>query len=405
MILTVAIISPATTGLNADKVAKVTASSIKFRQSIAVLSTTSTPGLSASRLARPVKARSTRTPSPATAAAISAAASSSDTSPGSSRATTISATPAARSAAISAGPTTVPFLSTTPALRIECTAMPPSASPTGTGPNFIAQAPSSRRFPWRLRAHPQPRRDLAHDRDRDLGRRHRGNVQADRRMNAPERFVADALPLQPLNPTRVRLLRAERADIEAVARQRMRERRIVDLGIVRERDERRVVIDAQRRQRFVRPLRDHLDVRKALVGRERGARIDDDHIVAQNLGDRRQRLADMDGAGDHKPRRRHVHGEKDFALRRFFHAALAAADVLLEQVFQRIARDIGALDQTLLAARNVSDHNRGAPRRPLGVERFENLELHGPVPCFRSSSYITAPLCTNFGSKGALATL
>src|SRR5262245_43640069 len=376
MILTVAIISPATTGLNADKVAKVTASSIKFRQSIAVLSTTSTPGLSANRLARPVKARSTRTPSPATAAAISAAASSSDTSPGSSRATTISATPAARSAAISAGPTTVPFLSTTPALRIECTAMPPSASPTGTGPNFIAQAPSSQGVPWRLRARPQSRRDLAHDRNRDLGRRHGGNIQADRRMNAPERFIAHALTLQPLDPPCMRLLRAERADIEAVTHERMRERRIVDLGVVRERDKSRVVIDAERRQCFVRPLRDHLDVGEALVGRECGARIDDNDVIAQNLGDRRQGLADMHRTRDDQPRRRHVHGEKDLALRRFLHTALAAAHVLFEQVFQRIARDIGTLDQTLLAARHVGDHDCRAPGRALGIERFENVELH-----------------------------
>ena len=73
MIFTVAIISPATTGLKAGSVAKVMASSIWLRRSIAALSTTSTPAVSANRLARPVKARSTRTPSPATAAAISAA--------------------------------------------------------------------------------------------------------------------------------------------------------------------------------------------------------------------------------------------------------------------------------------------------------------------------------------------
>src|SRR5437867_1279824 len=98
-------------------------------------------------------------------------------------------------------------------------------------------------------------------------------------MNAPERFIAHALPLEPLEAARVRLLRAERADIETVARQRVRERRIVDLGIVRERDERRVVIDAERRQRLVGPLRDHLDVWEALVGRERSAWINDDDVI------------------------------------------------------------------------------------------------------------------------------
>src|SRR4029077_18237568 len=54
---------------------------------MASLSTTSTPADSANRLARPVKARSTRTPSPATAVAMSAAATSSGTSAGSRRGT------------------------------------------------------------------------------------------------------------------------------------------------------------------------------------------------------------------------------------------------------------------------------------------------------------------------------
>ena len=110
---------------------------------MASLSTTSTPALSANRLARPVKARSTRTPSPATAAAISAAAASSDTSPGSIRATTISAMPAACSAATSGLPIKVPFFNTKPLWRIECTATPPSACATGTAPNFMPPSPET----------------------------------------------------------------------------------------------------------------------------------------------------------------------------------------------------------------------------------------------------------------------
>ena len=91
---------------------------------------------------------------------------------------------------------------------------------------------------------------------------------------------------------------------------------------------------------------------KRSVDGEGGARIDDGHVVAEQLGDRRQRLADVHRAGDDEPRRRHVHGEEDLALRRLLHAALAAADVLLEQVLERIARDVGGLDQPLLAARH-----------------------------------------------------
>ncbi len=272
MILTVAIISPATTGLKAGSVANVIASSTRLRRSIASLSTTSTPAVSANRLARPVKARSTCTPSPATAAAISAAAASSDTSPGSSRATTISAMPAASSAAISAWPISVPFLSTRPPWRIEWTATAPSAS---------ADRHRAELHERLLRRLAQPRRDLAHDGDRDLGGRDRADVEPDRRMDARDRGVGQALRLQPLDAAGVGLLRAERADIEAVARERMGERGIVDLRIVGERDEGGVAVDAERRQRHVRPFGDHLHVGKALGRGEGGARIDDGHVVAE----------------------------------------------------------------------------------------------------------------------------
>ena len=44
----------------------------------------------------------------------------------------------------------------------------------------------------------------------------------DRRMDARKRRVAKALPREPLEPRAMRLPRAERADIEAVARKRLR---------------------------------------------------------------------------------------------------------------------------------------------------------------------------------------
>ena len=51
-----------------------------------------------------------------------------------------------------------------------------------------------------VRLHAQPRGDLAHDRDRDLGRRHRANIEPDRRMDARESRVGDPLLLQPREP-------------------------------------------------------------------------------------------------------------------------------------------------------------------------------------------------------------
>ena len=133
-----AIISPSTTGLNAASVAKVMASSTPLMRSTAARSTTSTPALAANRLARPVKARSTLTPSPATACAMLAAATSSDTSPSSSRTTTISLTPARVSASTSAGPIVVPFFSTSDPCRRVWTVTPPIASAGAGGTEFHA---------------------------------------------------------------------------------------------------------------------------------------------------------------------------------------------------------------------------------------------------------------------------
>ena len=65
---------------------------------------------------------------------------------------------------------------------------------------------------------------------------------------------------------------------------------IVDLGIVRDRDESGVVIDIERRQRDLRPLGDHLHIRKALDGRKSSTRVDDRHLIAEQLSDRRQSL-------------------------------------------------------------------------------------------------------------------
>ena len=141
----------------------------------------------ANRLARPVKARSTCTPSPATASAISAAATSSETSPGSSRATTISLMPAASSAATSAGADQRALLEHQAALADGMHRGGADAPPCGgTGPNFMTPPPQA--------LAPAPARSRAvisrHDRDRDLGRRDRADVEPDRRMDAREIGVA-----------------------------------------------------------------------------------------------------------------------------------------------------------------------------------------------------------------------
>ena len=131
---------------------------------------------------------------------------------------------------------------------------------------------------------------------------------------------------------------------------------------MRERDERGVTIDIERRQRLVRPFGDHLHVGKALGRSKRRARIDDGDVVAEQFSDRRQRLADMHGAGDDELRRRHVDGEEGAAFGGVFHAALAGAQVLGERGAQRILADVGGFHEALLAAYHVGDDDGGAAR-------------------------------------------
>ncbi len=157
----------------------------------------------------------------------------------------------------------------------------------------------------------------------------------------------------------------------------MRQPGIVDLGIVGERDERGVVVDADRRQRHVRPFGDHLHVGKPLDAGEGRARIDDGDVIAEQLPHRRQRLADVHRAGDDELRRRHVHGEEHLAFRRLLDAALGRADMLFQHAFSGSLRDVGGLHQPLRAAVLVGDDDDAAPRRAFFVQRIENIEAQG----------------------------
>src|SRR5947209_3614207 len=88
---------------------------------------------------------------------------------------------------------------------------------------------------------------LAHDRHRDLRRRHRADRKADRCMDLCNVGIGRALRIQALGAPGVGFARAERADIKTVALQGMQQRRVVDLGIVGQGDEGGVMIDSERR--------------------------------------------------------------------------------------------------------------------------------------------------------------
>src|SRR3954471_23224349 len=98
------------------------------------------------------------------------------------------------------------------------------------GGRAVTAAPSAR---LRLLAPAQHLGHLRQDRHRDLGRRDRADRETDRAVDAGEVGVAKAHFLEPIAPPRVRALRAERADIEALRAQGHGERRVVELGVVR----------------------------------------------------------------------------------------------------------------------------------------------------------------------------
>jgi hypothetical protein len=155
-------------------------------------------------------------------------------------------------------------------------------------------------------------------------------------MDARDIRIRQSRLLETIHALRMRLFRTERAYVKAIARECVLERRIVNLRIVGQRDERRVAVDAERRKRRVRPFRDDLHIRKTFNRGKGRARIDNGDVVAEQLTDRRQRLADMHRAGDDEARRRHIDGQENAPFRRVLHAAFAHAQPLVQHVLQRI---------------------------------------------------------------------
>ena len=144
MILTVATICLGSTIANGGRVPSVTVSSTRLSRLSRSGSNTRSPRVLAKRLARPVNGAAASISTPATAAATCQAASSSPISPGSSRATTIRDKPEAAISSTSACDSTRAFFSAVvPSFRL-CARIAPSASVTGTSPNFTPPPPPRR---------------------------------------------------------------------------------------------------------------------------------------------------------------------------------------------------------------------------------------------------------------------
>src|SRR4051812_29305531 len=170
----------------------------------------------------------------------------------------------------------------------------------------------------------------------------------------------------------------------------MQQRRIVDLRIMGQRHEGRVVIDIERRQRYVRPFRDQRHVRKALRAGKSRPRIDHGHIVIERACQRRQRLADMNRAHDHQLRGRSIDVEEQFFAGDLDHPAFAHAQLPRQFGAQRIGGEIGSLDQPLLAAGDVRNDDSRPARRPLDIELRELFKLHD-YPTFPTNTRMVPP--------------
>ena len=183
--------------------------------------------------------------------------------------------------------------------------------------------------------------DLGDDRDGDLGGALRADIEADRRVNALDAGCSDARLKQPLDALGMGLFAAQRPDIERIGGKRGDQRRIVDLRVMGQRDQRRAAIHADLGQRLVGPVAYDLHIAEAFLGGEGRARIHDHHFIAKRAGHRHQRLRHMHGADDDQPHRRIEHVDEDLAVAPCERHALVAAKGIVQrrrQIRSHIAR-------------------------------------------------------------------
>src|SRR5271155_3539805 len=94
--------------------------------------------------------------------------------------------------------------------------------------------------------------------------------------------------LETREPSGMRLLRTQRADIEAIRAQRRRECGIVELGVMRQSDERTARSERLSGKRFVGPIVTERYSGETGLRRESRTRVDDAHAVIRKHRHRRQ---------------------------------------------------------------------------------------------------------------------
>ena len=171
------------------------------------------------------------------------------------------------------------------------------------------------------------REDLGQDRQGRLGLGVGADVQPTRAGDPLEGLLRHARLEQPLAAALLVAPRAERADVERLGLERPLQRRLVELVVVREDDDRGRVVGRDPVERFLGPLDDQLvGAGDPLGGRELRPRVGDDRRPAEQLRRAAERLGSVDGAVDEQSRRRPVDTRRRRLRRRSrARAAVAAA--------------------------------------------------------------------------------
>ena len=165
-------------------------------------------------------------------------------------------------------------------------------------------------------------------------------------MRASVEFVVFQL-FQPLQPAGMGAPAAEGGDVEGVAAQRGVQRRIVDLRVVGQGDDRRAAVRTNRGERVVGPVDDDLDARKPRLAGEGAARIDHRHGVARQGGHRRQRLGDVHRTDDDEAQGRVEHLKKGRAVAGLGGAAAVTAERTLGGGAVTVGRRVDELDSLM----------------------------------------------------------
>ena len=154
------------------------------------------------------------------------------------------------------------------------------------------------------------------------------------------------------------LLAAQATDEEGIATKRHAERRLVQLRIVRQRDDRGTCVELQRAQRFVGPLSDEPDPWKSLGCSKSGSRVDDDDLVARKRRHHGQGLRNV-----HRPHQDHAKR----GVERLIEKARSPFGLPEERSIEaerrldvrplRLVSALPALEQTLFTRVEVSDQH------------------------------------------------